>query len=298
MTQTVTQPSVISVDKDCLKLLGLSRVEARSYAPEAEIYQLLTELQNGPAIHPWKNLSLGNPFDLLKKLLNFENHKRPTTIFFYYAIKSTGEQELIGVGAVAHRIRVDFPHDGYPVVSRCYIREKFKKFRLYFPTLSHRFEYCQKIYGNRLRGIFYSSPNPIIYNVVKRDIFGIPVLYVGDEEQIQNKNESAHIKNYMWLTPSLRHELLSVEKIMSANKAFRKLVYLIKKFIANEFSDGDFGQMKTYLAQVEAELGWSPKTVAGFREFIESAEGMGILAKERHAKEDLPAVNRRKKKAA
>lgn len=298
MTRALAPPAIINVSADVLKLLGLSRVEARSIAPETDIYQMLIELQNGPAIHPWKNLSLGSPVDLFKKLLNFENHKRPTDIFFYYAVSKTGEQELIGCGAVAHRIKNEFPHDGYPVVTRCYIKEKFKKFRLYFPTLMHRFDYCQKLYGNRLRAVYYNSPNPVIYNVVKRDIFGIHVLYVGDEEQVQSKTESAHIKNYLWMTPALRHELMSVEKTMTSNKAFRKLVYLIKKFIANEFTEGDFGALKNHLRQVETELGWSPKTISGFREFVESAEAVGILNKDKAQKEDLPPVKRRFKKAA
>jgi hypothetical protein len=281
--------------------MGVVRVEARTNAPEAEIYQLLTELQDDDSIHPWKSLSLNSPVDLYKKLLNFENHKRPTEIFFYYSVNAGGGQELLGVGTVARKIRHDFPHEGYPLVGRCYVREKFRNFRIYYPMLQHRFEYCQRLFGDRLRAVYFGSPNARIYNVIKRDIFGIPLLYVGDEELIQNlqNKETAYIKNYIWMTPEIRHELLTVEKTMAgSNAAFNKLVYTVKKLLANELTDKDFGQLKSYIHQVEGQLGWSPRAIPGFRELIDTCDGIGIMFKEKTIKDDLPAVNRRKKKAA
>src|SRR4051812_36519063 len=72
--------------------------------------------------HSWRNL---NPEGTLEGLIQWENTRRPTKLFFFHR-KCGDEMRMVAASAVADRLNRDFPHQGFCVLGRCCIMPEFR----------------------------------------------------------------------------------------------------------------------------------------------------------------------------
>src|SRR5271154_3788852 len=90
-------------------------------------------------VHSWKNFGADGT---LEDLLEWENLRRPTQLFFFY-VRRGGQLHILAASAVADRLTADFPYPGFCVLGRCYIMPEFRNQGFYRRILHYRLEYCK-----------------------------------------------------------------------------------------------------------------------------------------------------------
>jgi len=238
------------LDPKTLNMAGLDHVEVSKEISASDTARLIEGIQSEECVHSWKNVKLSPTNSILNELIQSENNKRPTEFFFYIATRNNGDQTLLAVGTVAHKISSSFAHDGYPVIARCYIMPEFRNYRLYMPILKHRFEFCHKFFGDRLRGIHLGSQNPRIHSVVKKNLFELPFAYIGDE-YLSQKDSFERVYDYLWFSPQLRSELLSLSEQKTDNLVLRGLNRCVRDMIENKFDSTSFHRLLTFVEKAQ-----------------------------------------------
>ncbi len=196
----------VQVPKETLFKLGWRRVVATSQARCEDLILLFNELKQGGYSHTWKWFDALNSGPILNNLQVFENQRRPTHLFFYYGEKGSGERVFFAAGAVAEKICHSFSHVGFPVISRCYTLKNFRNNRFYHTLLRHRFEFCQQLFGPRLKGVHLGTSNPRVSAAIRKGLLKPNFLYVGQEE-LEGKNEI--VDDFVAITENYKKLLLN-----------------------------------------------------------------------------------------
>lgn len=238
------------LDPKTLQMAELDHVEISRDISTQDAAILFGGIQSEDCVHSWKNVKLKDSSSLVGELKAFENKKRPTEFFYYYAAKKNGERKILGVGTVAHKISGNFAHEGYPVIARCYITPEFRNYRLYMPILKHRFEFCIDYFGDRLRGIHLGSQNPRIHAVVKKNLFDLPFSYIGDE-WLGQKDSVERVFDYLWFSPQLRNELLAIGTSNQDNLVLRSLRQCLTDLVENRFDSTSYHRLLDLISGVE-----------------------------------------------
>lgn len=233
--------------------------EITSTASDHDVFDFVNAIKSEDCIHSWKNMNFQNSQYFLQDLVQFENTKRPTEIFFYYGVNHQDERILVGAATVALKISNNFKHEGFPVLARCYIKQEYRNLRLYFPILKHRFDYCKNILGNNLRGIHLGSANPRVFNVIKKNVFGIPFCYLGDEYLSLNQNDS-RVHDYLWLSAPLIKELLEIKSQLKEKcDGYQNLISNIQSLVENKYTTSGYHELLNSIATTKLESNWDPK---------------------------------------
>lgn len=279
-------------------MAGLDRVEVEREISANDTAKLIEGIHAEDCVHSWKNIKLNASSSILDELIQSENKKRPTDFFFYKAVRKNGEHTLLAVGTVAHKISSNFAHDGYPVIARCYIVPEFRNYRLYMPILKHRFEFCHKFFGDRLRGIHLGSQNPRIHSVVKKNLFELPFSYIGDE-YLSQKDSFERVFDYLWFSPQLRAELFSLSANRTDNLVLRGLNRCIRDMIENKFDSTSFHRLLNFVekAQHTEAAGLLEKSRA-LREVIDFMHAIPLINESVKSDHEIVATNTRTPKAA
>ena len=138
----VTDLSLEGKDLACLNWV---RLEAQTLESPLALVPLLMELRDEDCAHTWRShLPSHGPIDeqTAINLIAAEQKRRPTTFFIYVATHHDGRKETVAAATVSERVQQDFPHEGFPVLARCYIRKEHRGRGLYAETLNHRLSYC------------------------------------------------------------------------------------------------------------------------------------------------------------
>ena len=253
--------SVLDSGTNTFGLDQFKRLEISSVASDQEILEFIKSVKSENCIHSWKDVQLGRSGGYLEELIGFENKKRPTQIFFYYGIKSSTERILIAAATVALKITNDFKHEGFPVLARCYIKQDYRNLRLYFPILKHRFDYCTKVFGKKLRGIHLGSANPRVFHVIKKNMLGFPFCYLGDEYlSLGQSNNRVH--DFLWLSNSFTEELLEIRnRKKDVCFSYQTLVKNIEALVENKYSSSGYHALLNSIHAIESETNWFPSQV-------------------------------------
>jgi hypothetical protein len=178
-----------------LETHGLSVTET---AEPADLRRILTYLEQEDCVHSWKNFGIERTLD---ELLEWENRRRPTELFFFYDRRGS-ETELVGVGAVSDRLTGDSPHVGFCVLSRCYIVPEYRTRGMYRPLLHYRMEHCLKKFGDALNGIHIGSVEDRVSRVLSdHRLPGWPAFVHLGEEELSISGEGRMVGAYMLLMP-------------------------------------------------------------------------------------------------
>ncbi|MCG8424232.1 MAG: hypothetical protein MJE77_40585 [Proteobacteria bacterium] len=124
---------------------------------------IVREMRSESCAHIWRNLASTDTAERAAvELLEWEQQKRPTTLFAYYGNRADGGRDLWGAATVSDRVSKDFIHDGFPVLARAYVRRQYRNLGLYRMMLEHRYRYCQRRWGRALRAIHLGSASPAV----------------------------------------------------------------------------------------------------------------------------------------
>jgi hypothetical protein len=239
--------STIKVHDEVLRRLGWRYIIAKQTVSDEELLRLLSDLRTSNDAHAWRLFFPSPGLSVAEQLLEFENKRRPTVIYFYHAVNDKNQQEFIGTGAIASKINNDFPFSGFPVAARGFIFEKYRNNRLYTPLLIHRIEMCQKVWGSNLNGVHLGSANPRIFQSVKKSFFGLPVVYIGNEIQTY-QNHQSKVRDYLWLGEEWRNRLVHTIGLLgqeSSNDDVQQVRDLVMNLVENKFTATSFAKLNS-----------------------------------------------------
>jgi GNAT superfamily N-acetyltransferase len=178
----------------------------RPSAEPEDLHRLFDYLRREECAHSWRNIEarrMGSAQDLLE----WENELRPTDLLFFYA-EHAGELRFVAGSAVAARISNEFPHEGFCVLSRCYIMPEFRGRGIYRDILQYRLDYCVRRFGPGLSAIHIGTADPRVARVITRvSRPGWPPFIHLGEEELHVSADTRTVDDYLMLTPAYLRRL-------------------------------------------------------------------------------------------
>ncbi len=174
-----------------------TEVDAELLAP------LLAELAAEPCGHSWRTLLAelaGAPSaELVDQLLARAQRFRPFTLFTWVA-----EGQAVAIGTVAERVHATFPHEGFPVIARCFVRRPWRGRGLYPHLVRQRIAHCHERWGDQLRAVHLGAADKPVLATVRQ--LEPAFVHVGDET-LHVAGEAWRVRDYLAPTPRFRAEL-------------------------------------------------------------------------------------------
>ncbi len=267
------ESKIIPVSDETLDRLRIDAVVCLDQVYERDFKNLLFELKEMKVGHTWKKypiLDIGNYYNIQTQ----ENKKRDTKFFFYYAIKN-GEPDFLGTATVASKINHDFKHDGFPVISRCFILKKYRENRFYAPILKHRIKFCEDTFGKELKAIHMGTSNIRVLKATLNDSL-LDFKFIGCEN-LDCGSYKELVYDFLKFSPDYLEQLLS-----TTMKIDSRLHDFISQIVNLEFSSNKFLNFK---ALVDEAKGDSP--IIG--EFADLIEAIGVIQSDEVSSDKLLA---------
>lgn len=170
-------PETVPVPRRLLARRGWTKLVADD-PEEGSFRELLAELRRGEGVHSWRWLA---PRGGAAGLLAAEARLRPGRVYAYYGVRRDGSRELAAAAAVADRVSRDFPHDGFPVIARAFVRPAFRGEGLYAALLEHRVRVCLRAFGAGLQAVHLGTANPRIRRAALAGAGGVRFVPIGVE---------------------------------------------------------------------------------------------------------------------
>lgn len=178
---------------------------ATTSAPPELLDPLLDELVAEPCGHSWRGLleDLGElrGAERLEALLRAARAHRPFTLYVYVCAG-----QAIAIGTVADRVTAAFPHDGFPVVARCYIHPAWRGRGLYPHLVRHRLGVCRARWGERLEAVHLGAADSTVLATIEGLRVEPSFVYVGDEE-LRVAGEPWTVKDFLAPTEGFLRKL-------------------------------------------------------------------------------------------
>lgn len=183
-------------------------LEASTDFSAEEAWLVLGELRSEGCGHSWRTAlqrpQVLPPRAMFRSLLA-ESERRPTTVFLYRLAEAGRESPPVAIAAVSDRVRHDFPHSGFPVLARCYIRPKYRGRGLYREIVHHRLAFCEERWGEALRGIHVGAASPQIARCLD-GLEGIDFQRIG-QETLHIAGDNYVVDDYLAIYPDFRAQL-------------------------------------------------------------------------------------------
>ena len=196
--------SELPLPADLLEALRAARVRAVPDPTPVSLVPLLTDLAAEDCGHSWRtSLRLAPTRDDIHRatqVLDREHRARPTTVWAYVADRQDGS-ETIAVATLSDRVRPDFPHEGFPVLARAYVRPEARGRGLYPHLVRHRLARCQARWGRRLQAVHIGAADRPVDLTVNRKDLPLRFVHVGDES-LQVNERAWTVRDYVAFTPA------------------------------------------------------------------------------------------------
>ena len=265
------------------KLLRFDRVVIENRATPLELRNLAQEILAEPVVHAWKHLVAANKKFNSDHISAFENERRLTEVFYYFGENGSTERELVGIACIAHKIRMESSLLGFPVIGQSYVKKAYRNFRLYFPLLAHRINYCQAL-REKTKGILMCSQNPRIFNSIKQGSFGYSFKYLG-EEDLPLRDGLNRLRHFMLLNSDFEKALRDfAAATFNLGSGFVELGQTLHTFLDNGFTNSSHGRLKALISRLEAYPNWKKLDLSGFIELLAVMDAIPIL-EDSHAEE-------------
>lgn len=220
----------VAVPRSLLRRHGWTRLVAD--APEEESFRgLLAELRRERAVHSWRWLA---PRGGLKELLAAEARLRPGVVYAYYAERRDGARELVASAAAAERVSAAFPHDGFPVIARGFVRRRYRGDGLYAALLAHRVRACRRAWGARLEAIHLGSANPRVWRAISGGGGRAKFVPIGVETLGAG---GCRVRDFASFTPAF------ARRLRSESAGRRELRVLLARLLLRGFTAADYGRL-------------------------------------------------------
>lgn len=163
-----------------------------------DLRHLLHCLVREDCAHSWRNFG---PEGTLDELLQWENERRPTKLFFFY-VRRGDDMEMVAASAVADKLTGDFPHPGFCVLGRCYIMPQFRGRGFYRDVLRYRLDYCKAQLGDTLNAVHIGAIDDRIARVItNHGLAGWPKFAHLGIEELTVAGEVRPVGAYMLFSP-------------------------------------------------------------------------------------------------
>jgi hypothetical protein len=275
-------PSVqtIPLPESVLRTLGWRRVEARTEASPQQWGCILDELRVESCGHSWRShlfdldsvqgeVSEAMSSDRLEMLLQRTQAHRPTALFVYVAVLDEGGHEPVAMAAISDRVSRDFPHSGFPVLARCFIRARFRGQGLYPFLVRHRVALCLSHWAEDLRAIHMGSASPTIGDSLGTlPGVGGPFIHVG-QELLTVAGQPFQVSDLLLFSSPFREELdRSLEPIVEHDPA---LAQVTASFLDRGAKEASYAQLWRAWQESGQEV---PRPLA---QLFELLEGIGLI---------------------
>lgn len=183
-----------------------SALLVRSAVEPSELDRLFDCLQSEDCVHSWRNIEARRRRSV-PDLLEWENELRPTELFFF-CVEEAGELCLVAGSAVAARMSNEFPHEGFCVLSRCYVMPEFRGRGFYEQILRYRLEHCVRRFGSRLSAVHIGTADPRVARVITHlSRPGWPPFIHLGEEELHVSAQARTVDDYIILAPAYLRRL-------------------------------------------------------------------------------------------
>lgn len=189
---------------------------------------LLAELRAGGDAHTWRWLAPGGG---LAELERAEARLRPGVLYGYYAA-GPGGRELVAAAAVAERVRRGFPHPGWPVVARGYVRRRWRGDGLYAALLAHRVRVCRRAWGRGLEAVHLGSANPRVWRAALAGAGGMRFVPIG-RERIGDGARRRTVRAFAAFAPAY------ARRLRAESAGDPRLSALVARLLAGRFGPHD-----------------------------------------------------------
>ena len=204
--EAVEEEESIDLPEPVLHDLGWTSLVARRRLQDGDVRALLQAVALENCAHSWRKC---NPLWGTALLTAWENEHRPTEIIGYYGVLPDGSTEIAGMATIAHSINRHFPHVGFPVLARAFIRPEYRDRGLYARILDHRLSFCHRYWGPALKAVHMGSREPKVWHVIGRRHSGwSPFVHVGNEELVI-RGQTEMVRGFLSFTPSFGRALLT-----------------------------------------------------------------------------------------
>jgi hypothetical protein len=177
---------------------GAEELVVSQLVDPSQLRRLLESLVREDCVHSWRNF---DPEGTVERLLQWENLRRPTRLFFFY-LKRNGEAQLVAASAVAEKLNRDFPYPGFCVLGRCCILPEFRSRGYYRHVLRYRLDFCRAHLGSSLNAVHIGAVNERISRVItKHDLPGWPRFIHLGEEELGVAGEIRRVGAYLMMLP-------------------------------------------------------------------------------------------------
>ena len=255
-------------------------VSVGSAADETSLRSLLTELHAEECAHSWKNV----PSDMgLEALNEYENAHRPTALFFYHAVGDGCARDLIGAASVADKVSPIFPHSGFPVLARCYIRRRWRGKGLYRRILRHRLEFCKGRFGNQLTAVHIGTSDAGVMACIAKPVDEWPPFTDIGRESLRMGNEVRLVRGYLLFSTGYRRALYKFLGDTADQRGQDRLKKAIERMLSGaETSAPDhYNAIAHILESFSGPHRAEQRTILPLRQFIDMCEAIPLVKYDR-----------------
>jgi len=208
--------SVLKLPATLVARMGCRQLEVSSPGNLEQLGLILGELRVEDCGHSWRKLLLeAQPTEnesLARALLVQVEQGRPTTLFTYALRNPEGEVVPVAVATISEAVERGFPHVGFPVLARCFVRQAFRGMGLYPLLVQHRMECCAATYGDALQALHIGAAREPVLSTLERGVGLEPeFIYVGDE-LLTVAGEEYRVRDFVAPMPAFRAALLECEE--------------------------------------------------------------------------------------
>jgi hypothetical protein len=259
--------------------LGFERIVARP-GLEAGATVLLAELKIERCGHSWRDalvdVDAQDIAGLMKAVEVAAAAARPTTLFSYWG-QGDGKEAPIAVAALSSHVSNGFPHPGFPVIARCFVRRCYRGEGLYPHLLRHRLDLCHSLWGEELRAVHIGAADPAVLATLSRKTpEGVSFACVGSE-RLWVAGESFSVPDFLGATPRFRQDL--AQELRDSDLKIAVLAQKVEAFLTQGASVVSYGALKRAIQSAKSKHGkawW--QGCGNLRALVDLCDAIGIHA--------------------
>lgn len=256
------------------------RVSVDSTADETSLRSLLIELHAEECAHSWKNIPNDMGFEALNE---YENTQRPTTLFFYHAVRGDCSRDLIGAASVADKVSAIFPHSGFPVLARCYIRRRWRGKGLYRRILRHRLEFCKGRFGDQLMAVHMGTSDEKVMGCIAKPLDDWPPFTDIGCESLRMGSEIRLVRGYLLFLIGYRRALYKFLKDITDQRGQDRLKKAIDGMLggAETSAPDHYNAIVHILESLPDPHRAERRTILPLRQFVDMCEAIPLVKYDR-----------------
>ncbi len=271
----------LKVREELLLKHNWTEVIATNIIENKSFLELLEELRNDQDCPMcWRWIKLPPGIEGIAHLIEHENKKRPTTILSYYGVDRFGNKTLVGTASISDKIDGPFPHEGFPIISRCFIRKAYRHQGLYSLIAGHRILLCFELWGPSLNGIHFGSSQETIEQFYSNREFKFKKFLPIGSEYLAGSALPVLVVDFFYFTTSYAEAIVRGchWKDGPTPDLVIELQNRLSTLVTTGFDTAGFCQLKKLIQKIVSQTGWNPLTFnKALSKFIDFCEAIPLI---------------------